>query len=194
VSTDPMFLPHLLPVLYWGWVVSEVVIAVATRTREGGGKVQDRGSQALLWVVIAGSASVAGWIGFTHAPNLPAPRGVVQGAAMVCLAAGLAIRLTAIFTLGRAFSANVAIREQQALRTNGMYAVVRHPSYLGLEIVFLGAGLYYGNWLSLAIMLVFPTAALLYRIHLEEAVLRGAFGEQYTAYSAQTKRLVPGVY
>jgi protein-S-isoprenylcysteine O-methyltransferase Ste14 len=39
-----------------------------------------------------------------------------------------------------------------------------------------------------------PFAALLYRIHVEEAALTGAFGEQYTDYSRTTKRLVPGIY
>jgi protein-S-isoprenylcysteine O-methyltransferase Ste14 len=189
-----MHLTQLLTILYWGWVASEVVIAIATRTRKSGGQVQDRGSQALLWVVIALSASLASWIGYWHPHNLPAPRPVVQYAAVACFLIGLALRLSAIVTLGRAFSANVAIRESQALRTDGIYAWVRHPSYLGLEIIFLANGLYYGNWTSLAIMAVFPTAALLYRIHLEEAVLRGAFAEQYEAYSERTKRLIPGVY
>jgi protein-S-isoprenylcysteine O-methyltransferase Ste14 len=38
------------------------------------------------------------------------------------------------------------------------------------------------------------TAALLYRIHVEEAALNQAFGAQYQAYSATTKRLIPGIY
>jgi protein-S-isoprenylcysteine O-methyltransferase Ste14 len=39
-----------------------------------------------------------------------------------------------------------------------------------------------------------PTVALLYRIRIEEAALREAFGEEYVAYSNTTKRLVPGLY
>jgi protein-S-isoprenylcysteine O-methyltransferase Ste14 len=38
------------------------------------------------------------------------------------------------------------------------------------------------------------TAALLYRIHVEEAALAEAFGEEYLAYRKATKCLVPGVY
>ena len=38
------------------------------------------------------------------------------------------------------------------------------------------------------------TAAVLYRIHVEEAALNEAFGAQYASYSKQTKRLIPGVY
>jgi len=38
------------------------------------------------------------------------------------------------------------------------------------------------------------TPAHLYRIHVEEAELIEAFGQQYLDYSKETKRLVPGVY
>ncbi|HUZ97065.1 MAG TPA: UBP-type zinc finger domain-containing protein [Edaphobacter sp.] len=38
-------------------------------------------------------------------------------------------------------------------------------------------------------MLVLTTAALLYRIHVEEAALCSAFGEEYAVYSRMTKRL-----
>jgi hypothetical protein len=34
--------------IYWAWVISEVVIAVVTRTGKGGGKLWDRGSQAIF--------------------------------------------------------------------------------------------------------------------------------------------------
>jgi len=43
-------------------------------------------------------------------------------------------------------------------------------------------------------VIVPTTAALLYRIHVEEAALAKAFGEEYVAYGKATKRLVPGVY
>ena len=71
---------------------------------------------------------------------------------------------------------------------------MRHPSYLGLVLIFLAIGIYSRNWISLAIAVVPPTVALLYRIRVEEAALREAFGEEYTAYSRTTKRLVPGIY
>jgi protein-S-isoprenylcysteine O-methyltransferase Ste14 len=41
---------------------------------------------------------------------------------------------------------------------------------------------------------VLPAAALLYRIHVEEAALTGAFGAEYVEYSRRVKRLIPGIY
>jgi len=44
------------------------------------------------------------------------------------------------------------------------------------------------------VAIVPTTAALIYRIQVEEMALREAFGEEYVRYSRVTKRLVPGVY
>ena len=63
----------------------------------------------------------------------------------------------------------------------------------GLLLVFLAIALHERNWLAAAAMLP-PVAALLYRIHIEEAALHDAFSAQYAAYSKTTKRLIPGIY
>jgi protein-S-isoprenylcysteine O-methyltransferase Ste14 len=108
--------------------------------------------------------------------------------------AGLAVRWTAILTLGKAFSSNVAIQESQTIQRSGLYRIVRHPSYLGLLIIFFAIGVHSRNWLGLAVVMVPTTAALLYRIHVEEIALRDAFGAEYADYSKSTKRLIPGIY
>jgi protein-S-isoprenylcysteine O-methyltransferase Ste14 len=184
----------LWTLLYWAWVASEVLIAIATRTRHGRGEVRDRGTQALLWIVIGGSITAMSWT--THAVAAPifGRAHWLRSAALLLLAAGLAIRWAAILNLGSAFSANVAIRKAQRVRTTGLYRYVRHPSYLGLVLIFLAIGIYSRNWISLAIAVVPPTLALLYRIQVEETALREAFGEEYIAYSRTTKRLLPGIY
>lgn len=110
------------------------------------------------------------------------------------LAAALALRWTAVLTLGRSFSANVAIRSTQTLHKTGLYRFVRHPSYTGLLLIFVAIGLRTLNGAALVIVLVPILAAMLYRIHIEEAALRGAFGTEYTNYSRTTKRLIPGLY
>jgi hypothetical protein len=52
----------------------------------------------------------------------------------------------------------------------------------------------YVNWISFVVAVVPTTAALIYRIQVEEQALQEAFGEEYAQYSQVTKRLVPGVY
>jgi protein-S-isoprenylcysteine O-methyltransferase Ste14 len=178
-------------VLFYSWFLSEILIAVLTRTkRDTGGNVQDRGSMLILWLVIFASIFSSQWIAATQPANMP---DVLKSFALLAILFGLAVRWTAVFSLGKAFSANVAIRESQKVKTTGLYALVRHPSYLGLLLVFLAVGLHSRHWLALTLAVVPPTAALLYRIHVEEAALRRAFGEEYARYCKRTKRLIPGL-
>jgi len=178
-------------VFYYGWIVFELFIAISRRTKKETGSVQDRGTQALLWIVIVVAITGCEFIRRMLAPNMFAAASL---AGLIVLMAGLAIRCIAIVTLGKAFSANVAIKSAQTIQRTGIYSVLRHPSYSGLLLIFLGIGLHSRNWLALAVAFLPSTAALLYRIRIEEAVLNTKFGPEYAAYSRVTKRLVPGVY
>jgi protein-S-isoprenylcysteine O-methyltransferase len=186
---------HLIGMtLYWAWIVTEVLVLLVTHTRRGGGEVRDRGSLVVLWVVIFGSLSLGSWAGATYQP---AAFHTGQWLRYVCLGLlmlGLAIRWTAIYTLGKSFSANVAIHATQKLNQSGLFRWMRHPSYTGMLLIFLAIGWNTRNWLGLGIIVLLPMAALLYRIHVEEAALTGAFGEDYVEYSRRTKRLIPGIY
>jgi protein-S-isoprenylcysteine O-methyltransferase Ste14 len=181
-------------VLDWVWVASEVLILLVTRTRSGGGKVQDRGSLLVLWTVIVCSIFAGTWYSAAHAHTLFGGAHWVRWTAVGMLVAGLAIRWSAILTLGKFFSANVAIHATQTLKESGLFRFMRHPSYSGLLLIFAAIGVQNRNWIGLAIVMIPTTAGLLYRIHVEEAALLGAFGQEYERYSRTTKRLIPGVY
>jgi len=108
-------------------------------------------------------------------------------------AAGGALRIWPVFMLGPRFSGLVAIQPGHTLVTDGIYRVIRHPSYLGLLVATLGWGLAFrsGIGVLLAALIVPPLAA---RINAEEALLGEQFGAEYEAYRARTSRLIPGVY
>jgi len=180
-------------VLY-AWLIFEVLVVLLTRTRRGEGKISDRGSMLALWLSIAISITAATWIGEVRPKDFLAHSAWIRPVCLGILTAGFLLRLTAILSLGRAFSVNVAIRSGQRVMKTGLYRWMRHPSYTGMLLMLLAVGLVERDWISLAILLVVPTAALLYRIHVEEIALREHFGEEYVAYGRQTKRLVPGVY
>jgi protein-S-isoprenylcysteine O-methyltransferase Ste14 len=181
-------------VLFYGWTASEIYIAVATRTRKGGGKRSDRGSMAVLWLTIVASITAGEWIAGANSPNMFGAAHWLRIAAVIVMITGIVVRWTASLSLGKAFSANVAIRDSQTIYQKGLYRFVRHPSYSGMVLVFVAIALHERNWLAASIVIVLPTLALLYRIHVEEAALREAFGEQYSSYCNKTKRLIPGIY
>jgi protein-S-isoprenylcysteine O-methyltransferase Ste14 len=112
---------------------------------------------------------------------------------VVLFAAGGALRLWPVFVLGRRFSGLVAIQPGHRLVTGGVYAVIRHPSYLGLLVNALGWGLAFrsGVGVLLTALMILPVVA---RIRAEERLLRTEFGDAYDAYRARTSRLVPGLY
>ena len=112
---------------------------------------------------------------------------------LVLFAAGGALRIWPVFVLGQRFSGLVAIQPGHTLVTSGVYAVIRHPSYLGLLINSLGWSLAFrsGVGVLLTLLLIPP---LLSRISAEEDLLRAQFGDEYSAYCSHTSRLVPGIY
>jgi len=189
-----MHLEFCFVVLTRVWVVGEVLIAAITTTRPGKGNIQDRGTQFILWVVICASFAIDGWMHKVLPVDMPGSDSWVLPSALAILILGLAVRAVAVFNLGKAFSANVATRAGQKLERSGLYRLVRHPSYFGLELIFLGLALHSRTWACLAVVLIPPTLALMYRIHVEETALRLAFGAEYDDYSRTTKRLIPGIY
>ena len=189
-----MSLSILWQILYYGWVASEAGIAIATRTRHSSGNVRDRGTLYLLWAVIFTSMTVGlMYTDFTQFGFVPNTRWLRE-VSLAIFITGFVLRWTAILTLGKSFSSNVAIHATQTVLKTGLYRWMRHPSYTGLILIFFATGLRTRNWVSFLIITVPTTAALLYRIHVEEIALRDHFGEEYIAYSRETRRLIPGIY
>ena len=176
------------------WVIGEVALALITTTRPGKGKIKDQGTQIVLWVVLIASFKVDYWMHRFFAADMPGSDSWLRPAAFAFLVIGLAVRIVSIATLGKAFSANVAVLAGQRLQRGGLYGLVRHPSYLGLELIFLAFALHAQTWACFAVLLFPPTLAVLYRMHVEENALRQAFGAEYDDYSRRTKRLIPGIY
>jgi protein-S-isoprenylcysteine O-methyltransferase Ste14 len=189
-----MHLEFLFRVLAEVWLAGELLIAVFTRTWRGQGKLQDQGTQIILWIVIVASIWIEGRMHDHFEPNMPGSYTWLRPLALGILVFGLVLRAVAVFNLGKGFSANVAVRAGQTLQRSGLYRFVRHPSYLGLELILLAFALHARNWACFAVVFVPPTLAVLYRIHVEEKALRLAFGAEYEDYGRSTKRLIPGVY
>ena len=117
----------------------------------------------------------------------------VRWLGVLLYAAGGVLRLAPVFVLGRRFSGLVAIQPEHRLVTNGLYGVIRHPSYLGLFVSVLGWALAFRSGVGV-IIAVMMLVVLLARIKSEERLLSETFGAEYDAYRARTWRLIPYVY
>ena len=183
-----------LPLLTLLFFASELGLAIVKRSRTTKGATRvDRGSGPLLWVVIS-SAIIAATAVAEYAPGrFTFSPAWTRGIALALLVGGLAFRWWAVITLGKFFTVDVATHADHKLVDTGPFRFVRHPSYTGLLLAFLGVGVSFGSWVSVLVLMVPIVASLAYRMRVEEAAMRQALGASYDAYCARTKRLIPGV-
>lgn len=73
-------------------------------------------------------------------------------AGVAVFAAGIVLRWYSIIHLGRFFTVNVAIAADHQLVDTGPYRFVRHPSYTGALLAFVGFGMVMRNWASVLVI------------------------------------------
>jgi protein-S-isoprenylcysteine O-methyltransferase len=173
--------PLLLGAIYG---LSELYLAFTRRARAGATS-RDRHSLILLWAVII----VSFWFGvqmvwLAPGATLPHPSGFYLIGFCLFLG-GLILRY---------FTVDVSISAEHRLIDSGPYRFVRHPTYTGALLAFLGLGFCLGNWLSILFLSLPIIAVFLRRVRIEERALLGALGDQYRPYMRRTKRLIPFIY
>ncbi len=97
-------------------------------------------------------------------------------------------------TLGRSWSVTLEVREAHTLVTDGVYRYVRHPMYAAFWLWALAQALLLPNWVAGLAGLIGFGILFAFRIGREEAMMVEAFGDEYRAYRARTKRIIPGIY
>jgi protein-S-isoprenylcysteine O-methyltransferase Ste14 len=110
------------------------------------------------------------------------------GAAVCC--SGTALAIWARRTLAANWSSSVTFKEHHELITDGPYAIARHPIYSGLLLMMLGTVLVLGRLDSL---IAFITRGMMYvfKIRREERLMEQHFPDQYPAYRARVRALMP---
>lgn len=183
--------------LFGLFAVGEYVMqarSVRTWIRKRSGTRVERWSLLVVLVGVigglVGGVKLASW----HPGQITAGAWPLFVVGLVLMAAGVCIRQWAVFVLGRFFTPDVRVQPGQTVIDRGPYRWVRHPSYTGMILVFVGFGLALTNWASLVVLAVVPTAALIVRIHAEERALRAAFGEEYDRFAETRPRLLPRVW
>ena len=78
--------------------------------------------------------------------------------------------------------------------TQGVYRYVRHPMYAALFLYAIGQALVLPNWVVGPSYFVAFGILFAFRIRAEERMMLETFGDEYAAYMARTKLLVPGIW
>ncbi|HEX5952207.1 MAG TPA: isoprenylcysteine carboxylmethyltransferase family protein [Rhodanobacteraceae bacterium] len=162
---------------------------------EKGARVRDRGSH--VWIVMAVGMGVVAGIILVNAnfPGTTLQRGqrLQFWIGIAVMLSGLAFRWYAIKSLGRFFTRTVATRSGQYVVDSGPYRLIRHPSYTGGLLMFLGAGIAMTNWAALLAIMAGAALGYGYRVHVEERALCADLGQPYRDYMLRTKRFIPHV-
>ncbi|KAJ7740588.1 hypothetical protein B0H16DRAFT_1324281 [Mycena metata] len=183
-------------VFYWCAAIAETIMTVARFNP------RSLPAQAIISTLALGG-------------NLPTTRltpSIFVGSLLVTC--GALLRLQCYRALGEHFTFEMGITRNHRLITTGPYNYIRHPSYSGAILVYLGLLLYYagpGSWFKecmfkgsmvgaifcaiyiLGMSLV--VTGLIARISKEDEGLRRQFGREWTDWVARVPCvLIPGVY
>ncbi|MGA7721983.1 MAG: isoprenylcysteine carboxylmethyltransferase family protein [Ignavibacteriaceae bacterium] len=175
------------------WVASEIMLIILSRSTSNA-KDHDKGSLKLLNIIIYTSVSLAVTCGFLGIGTIHKVSAIIPRIGLCIIVCGLIIRWNAILTLRKYFTAKVVIQSDHRIIKNGLYRLIRHPSYTGAIISFCGLGLAFYNWLSIIVIVIPVTIAFLRRIHVEEQALVSAFGKEYEDYRKSSWTLFPFLY
>ena len=190
-------LAYVSPYAWLFWAVFLVVylpeFRLIARARPEPGQERDRSMALIL---------IAGWIGFPLAFSVAnVSRFFLARGQKIWFVLGLALMLLGSWlrrhcfrVLGKYFTGNVKVVNGQTVIQEGAYRWVRHPSYTGGMLMYLGTGLALTNWLSALVMVLFGGLGYAYRVRFEERALQASLGENYREYMLRTKRFVPFVF
>jgi protein-S-isoprenylcysteine O-methyltransferase Ste14 len=149
------------------------------------------GSRVLIVVAVVCVGLVI--IGRGHFDGLVLGALWVRVLGLAVLVASTVFTLWARFSLGTMWSVAPQVKGDHRLRTQGPYAVTRHPIYTGVLGMLLGATLLsgIGQWIVL-----FPVGLILFevKIRMEEHLMLATFPADYPRYRRQVPQLVPGLH
>lgn len=114
---------------------------------------------------------------------------------LTLIGGGMFIRRTAMRECGESFNHIIQTSKgSQKLVSTGIYAWLRHPSYLGFYLFAVGIQIFLRNWISLLLTMAILSAFFKKRIEFEEwFLINRIFGEKYVKYSAQVGHWIPFV-
>jgi len=182
----------IVNLLFVVFILTEVLMRRGGEAKQLGSTAADKASTRLIGVSLLVAIVLIFVTVYTRAgafTNIPV--GIVG---VVLMVLGLALRFWSMGVLGRFYSRTLRVVEGHRLVREGPYRFVRHPGYLASLCIWLGSALGLQNAVLICVFLLGFSAVYVYRISVEEKMLREEFGAEYDDYAAHSWRLIPLVY
>ncbi|KAK7018568.1 hypothetical protein R3P38DRAFT_3559107 [Favolaschia claudopus] len=190
----------VLRCLYWGVALIESVALLAQTAPQTSPSIW---STRILHILVGADSKKL---------NVSATPTLVVGSFLIV--SGTLLRLQCYHTLGKHLTFETGILKNHKLVTIGPYQIVRHPSYSGAWIAYLGLMLYYygtsGTWVMECVMkrsmlgrvlgwlyamvMFLVVIGLTWRIPKEDEALKEEFGKDWEEWAAQRNALVSWLY
>lgn len=108
------------------------------------------------------------------------------------VAAGIAVAIAGVVAFRRSKTTVDPFQPEKAsaLVTGGIYRFSRNPMYLGMLLVLLGWAGFVGDWVAVAVTVLFIPYMTRFQIAPEERVMTSMFGEQYEQYCKRVRRWI----
>lgn len=155
--------------------------------------VRKRGQPLQRWSIVAG-------IVVAVTVNALLPHGTwdpitvrvqwLRAVGAVVLIAATGFTIWARVRLGLMWTSAPVERQGHELRTDGPYAIVRHPIYTGILGMFIGTAvlMLFGGWVVAVLLAV---VLVQWKIGVEEKLMTEAFPGTYEEYKRRVPRLIP---
>jgi protein-S-isoprenylcysteine O-methyltransferase Ste14 len=189
-----MRLQYLIIAISIIWLISEIILAIAKKSHAQQHDSHDKSSLRILWITISVAVTGGVFIGSSQIGLIDCCDPWISYTGLGLIIFGLIIRWIAIITLRQYFTVDIAVQPGQTIIKRGLYNRIRHPSYSGSLLSFLGLGLSFSNWFSTLIIFIPIFAAFYYRISIEEKALIKIFGSDYEDYRNNTAMLIPRIF
>ena len=173
-----------------GFFVVEALTRARGRAASLDASADDQGTTRGIVTACVAAATLAPLL--RHLPVRSLPRGSAP-VGLALQAAGLALRVWSMRTLGLAYSRTLRTDDAPEVVDAGPYHFIRHPGYAGSLLTWTGFALTSRSLPVIGMVAGLLGRAYQQRIAAEEAML-GRDVPGYAAYSRRTRRLVPFVW
>ena len=182
-----------------GWIAlltSTISAMVASRRLKGrstGGGARFRSRQGIFFITIG--FIIAGFLLWKPIPLIVSRR-ILFGLTIFGTFpyfGGIGLYLWGLATMRSQFAVSsvfgAKLHKEHQLITNGPFAIVRHPLYVGVILTAFGALLVFKTW---AMMIFAPLSFIVIgRAKQEEKLLEHEFGEEWKDYASKVPKWIP---
>jgi len=113
---------------------------------------------------------------------------------IIILVGGLIFSIISRYYLGPNWSFLTITSINRPFIKDGPYKYIRHPIYLGLFVIWLGASLVFFNWIGFVSAFAVLLPLLYYRARIEEENLIETFGIDYQNHINSTGLIFPKIF